>query len=158
MVPLLYGKLSYPPPPSVPAHAHAGPHPAVLRVLLLYPCLSRVEPDCLLLPHDIPHQGPALWVTRLTAMCGAVLLVDQAFQVAEFMRTGSGPGPLRLTGKSLHAKVSTIVLFSGGSSGCAQRTGWSLNFCVAFFFLYNYETTVEGRPNWCRFQERAGLV
>lgn len=66
--------------------------------------------DCLILPHSIPHQGPGLLVTRLTAACGAVLLVDQAFQFAEWMHQGSGPGPLRLPGgKSLHTKVSADV-------------------------------------------------
>lgn len=39
-------------------------------------------------------------------MCGMILLVDQAFQFAQWMREGgSGPGPLRLPGKSIHTKV-----------------------------------------------------
>ncbi|CAM9446221.1 unnamed protein product, partial [Ectocarpus sp. 6 AP-2014] len=65
--------------------------------------------DCFILPHSIPHQGPGLMVTRLTMACGAVLLLDQAFQLAEWMHQGAGPGPLKLSGgKSLHTKVAGV--------------------------------------------------
>ncbi|CAM9284097.1 unnamed protein product, partial [Ascophyllum nodosum] len=62
--------------------------------------------DCLCLPNSIPHQGPGLVIRGITAACGAILLVDQAFQMAGWVRTGwSGPGPLRLPGKSVHIKA-----------------------------------------------------
>ena len=67
---------------------------------------SLVSPDCLCLPNSIPHQGPGLVIRGITAACGAILLVDQAFQMAGWVRTGwSGPGPLRLPGKSVHIKA-----------------------------------------------------
>lgn len=70
-----------------------------------------MPPDCVILPHSIPHQGPGLMVTRLTMACGAVLLLDQAFHLAEWMHQGAGPGPLKLSGgKSLHTKVGWLLV------------------------------------------------
>lgn len=62
------------------------------------------------------------------------MLVDQAFQFAEWMHQGSGPGPLRLPGaKSLHTKVGADaarlplggrIALPGGGGGRTWLGGW----------------------------------